>query len=53
MPSPERLSVDLTGMMNIDSAGKEILIEMYRSGVELFGSGVMTRAVIEEITGSE
>src|SRR5437868_3784895 len=26
MPSPERLSVDLTGMMNIDSAGKEILI---------------------------
>ncbi|MFZ0590591.1 MAG: hypothetical protein WAM39_08920 [Bryobacteraceae bacterium] len=47
------LSVDLAGMTNIDSVGKDILIDMYRSGVELVGSGVMTRAVIEEITRGE
>ncbi len=49
----ECLSVDLTGMTNIDSVGKDILFDMYRSGAELVGSGVMTRAVINEITRSE
>lgn len=47
---PECLLVDLIHLVNIDSFGKEILIEMYRSGVGLFGSSVITRAVIEEIT---
>jgi len=47
---PDSLLVELTAMTNIDSIGKEILIEMYQSGVKLVGSGVMTRAVIEEIT---
>jgi anti-anti-sigma regulatory factor len=52
-PHTERLFVDLTGMTNIDSVGKEVLSEMYRRGVEMVGSGVMTRAVIEEITRGE
>ena len=47
---PEDLCVDLVAMTNIDSIGKEILIELYRSGVRLLGSGVMTRAVIDDIT---
>jgi len=50
-PYPERLSVDLTSMTDIDSAGKELLMDMYRTGVKLVGSGIMTRAVIEEIMG--
>src|SRR5689334_17517117 len=40
--------LELTAMTNIDSIGKEILMEMYQSGVKLVGSGIMTRAVIEE-----
>jgi hypothetical protein len=40
-------------MMNIDSTGKEILVQMYRDGVELVGSGVLTNAVIEEIMAGE
>ncbi len=52
-PQSEHRTVDLTDMMNIDSIGKGILIEMYRNGVELVGSGVMTNAVIEEIMGAE
>jgi hypothetical protein len=47
---PDSLLVELTAMTNIDSIGKEILMEMYQSGVKLVGSGIMTRAVIEEIT---
>lgn len=52
-PKSEYRTVDLTDMMNIDSIGKEILVEMYRDGVELVGSGVMTNALIEEIMGGE
>lgn len=52
-PHTECVSVDLTEMTNIDALGKRILFDMYRGGVELVGSGVMTRAVIEEITRSE
>jgi hypothetical protein len=42
--------VDLAALTNIDVVGKELLQEMYRGGVELKGTGVMTRALIEEIT---
>jgi anti-anti-sigma regulatory factor len=33
----------------IDSAGKTLLIEMCRSGVEIDGAGCMTSATVEEI----
>jgi anti-anti-sigma regulatory factor len=52
-PHTDCLSVDLTDMTNIDSFGRDILVDMYRSGVELVGSGVMTRAVINDITRGE
>jgi len=50
---PKCLLVDLTDITNIDYVGKHILLDMYQSGVELVGSGVMTRAIIDEITHSE
>jgi hypothetical protein len=43
------MTVDLSDLTNIDAVGKEVLLEMCRRGVMLTGSGVMTRAVIEEI----
>lgn len=43
------VTVDLTDLTNIDGFGQKVLREMCRSGVVLTGSGVMTRAVIEEI----
>ena len=43
------MTVDLTDLTNIDVFGKNVLREMCRRGVILTGSGVMTRAVIEEI----
>jgi ABC-type transporter Mla MlaB component len=44
--------VDLTDLANIDRLGKKLLLEMYRHGVKLIGSGVMTKAVIEEIANT-
>lgn len=34
----------------IDSAGKKLLEEMCRQGVEMVGAGCMNRAIVEEIT---
>jgi anti-anti-sigma regulatory factor len=44
--------VDLTDLANVDGPGKKVLLEMYRRGVKLIGSGVMTKAVIEEIANT-
>lgn len=52
-PPTECVSVNLTVMTNIDAIGRGILFDMYRGGVRLVGSGVMTRAVINEITCRE
>jgi ABC-type transporter Mla MlaB component len=45
------LQVHLKAVSYIDAAGKELLIRMHDSGVEIVGCGCMTRAVVEEITG--
>jgi hypothetical protein len=39
----------LKAVSYIDAAGKQLLAEMYRRGVEIKGCGCMTRAVVEEI----
>jgi hypothetical protein len=52
-PRHKHVEVDLTELTDIDVIGKEILKEMHNSGVTLVGSGVMTRAVIKEISGSD
>jgi hypothetical protein len=37
----------------IDEAGRKLLVEMHRQGVELVAEGCMTKAIIEEIVGGE
>jgi ABC-type transporter Mla MlaB component len=43
------VQVNLKAVSYIDGAGKQLLIEMHRQGVEIKGCGCMTRAVVEEI----
>jgi ABC-type transporter Mla MlaB component len=42
--------IDLSGVTYVDDKGRELLARMIRDGAELRAIGVMTRAVIEEIT---
>ena len=49
----EPMPVDLSGVAYIDNKGRELLARMIRDGAELRATGVMTRAVIEEITARE
>jgi hypothetical protein len=37
----------------IDEAGRKLLVEMHRQGVELVAQGCMTKAIIEEIVRGE
>lgn len=46
----EPLRIDLSGVTYVDDRGRELLARMIKSGAELRATGVMTRAVIEEIT---
>jgi anti-anti-sigma regulatory factor len=41
--------VDLSGVTYLDDKGRELLARMIRDGAELWATGVMTGAVIEEI----
>jgi ABC-type transporter Mla MlaB component len=45
------IRVHLRAVSYIDAAGKELLAEMHRQGVELLASGCMTRAIVAEIKG--
>ena len=45
------LVVTLTEMSSLDPAGQALLVEIHAKGGVLRGSGLMARAVIEEITG--
>lgn len=49
--SGKALLVDLSALTLIDAAGREVLAEMHRQGVKLRAVGLMTQAIIEEITG--
>ena len=44
-----RISIMLKQVSFIDAAGKELLIEICRSGAEIDGAGCMTSANVEEI----
>lgn len=44
------VTVDLSAMTFIDSKGKELLTEMHQHGVRLAAVGLMTQAILEEIT---
>jgi ABC-type transporter Mla MlaB component len=43
------VQLNLKAVSYIDTAGKQLLIEMHGRGVEIKGCGCMTRAVVEEI----
>src|SRR5579872_5416310 len=44
------LQVHLKTVSYIDAAGRQLLVAMHGSGVEIVGCGCMTRAVVDEIT---
>ena len=46
----EPLCIDLAGITYVDDRGRELLARMIRSGAELRATGIMTRAIVEEIT---
>lgn len=48
-PGPP-LQVELSAMTLVDAEGKALLTEMHRQGVKLAAVGLMTQAIIEEIT---
>lgn len=47
--SNQAVTVSLHAITFIDDKGKDLLITMYRSGVELLGEGCMTKAIVEQI----
>jgi ABC-type transporter Mla MlaB component len=49
----EPMRVDLSGVTYVDNKGRQLLARMIRDGAEMRATGVMTRAVIEEITARE
>jgi len=46
-----QLKVDLSGVSYIDEQGRQLLKRMFNEGAELRATGVMTRGIIDEITG--
>jgi len=42
--------VDLTGATFVDDAGKSLLAQLHRAGATLMASGVLMRAVVEQVT---
>ena len=44
------ITVDFSAMTFIDAKGKELLTEMHQQGVRLAAVGLMTQAILEEIT---
>jgi ABC-type transporter Mla MlaB component len=49
-PAGVSLQIHLKAVSYIDSAGKQLLMEMHGHGVGIRGCGCMTKAVVEEIT---
>jgi len=49
-PNGEPMRIDLSGVSYVDDKGRELLARMIQDGAELRATGVMIRAVIEEIT---
>ena len=46
------IRIDLTGVTFIDAAGRELLARMFASGVIAAAVNVMTRTVVEKLTGN-
>ena len=50
MAAGERVCVVLRTVTFIDAAGRRLLTEMQRRGVDLVAHGCMTKAIVEEIS---
>jgi anti-anti-sigma regulatory factor len=46
----EPLRIDLSDITYVDDRGRELLARMMQSGAKLRATGIMTRAVVKEIT---
>jgi ABC-type transporter Mla MlaB component len=46
----QAITVNLAAVSFVDSEGEKLLTEMHSAGVKITGSGVMVRALIQEIT---
>lgn len=44
------IRIDLTDVLFIDGAGKELLAQMFASGVVAGAANVMTKAIVEQLT---
>ncbi|TMA80727.1 MAG: hypothetical protein E6J74_39540 [Deltaproteobacteria bacterium] len=49
----QQVGVVLNEVIFIDEAGRKLLADMHRQGVELTAAGCMTKAIIEEIIRGE
>ncbi len=49
----EKFYIDLCGVSFIDGAGKMLLKEMHRQGVQLMAQGCLNQAIVKEIIGSD
>jgi ABC-type transporter Mla MlaB component len=48
----EEVRVDLSGVSYVDDRGRQLLARMFRDGVQLRATGVMTQGIIEEIAAN-
>src|SRR5687767_9462089 len=44
------ITINLTSVYGMDSAGRDLLIDAYTRGADLIGSGLTARAFIEEVS---
>ena len=49
----QRVLVDLTEVVFVDDAGRELLASMVRAGAELIAGDVMMKSIVEEIISTE
>lgn len=52
-PGKQRVVVDLTEVVFVDDAGRELLASMARAGAELIARDVMMKSIVEEIISTE
>jgi anti-anti-sigma regulatory factor len=47
---PDSIHIDLADVAFVDSAGRSLLRSFHEQGADLTAAGLMTRAILEEIT---
>jgi anti-anti-sigma regulatory factor len=49
---PDSIRINLADVAFVDAAGKSLLRSFHERGADLTAAGLMTRAILEEITGN-